>query len=182
MHTTIVATWNTLSKELVAFVNTRVKDEALAKDIVQDVFIKVYTRSHQLKETEKITAWIYQITRHAVADYFRQHARNVETPVLSSENDYHVFNDCVAHCLNVLMATLPDKYRIPLQLAELEGLSQYEIAEQLAISYSGARTRVQRARKLLKEKMDALYHIQTDSYGNILVCEDRVPCCCRREC
>jgi RNA polymerase sigma-70 factor (ECF subfamily) len=80
------------------------------------------------------------------------------------------------------MATLPDKYRIPLQLAELEGLSQYEIAEHLAISYSGARTRVQRARKLLKEKMDALYHIQTDCYGNILVCEDRIPCCCKPAC
>lgn len=181
MHT-IVATWNTLSKELVAFVNTKVKDQALAEDIVQDVFIKVYTRAHQIKEAEKITAWIYQITRHAVADYFRKHVRNVEAPVLSSENDYSEFNDCVAHCLNVLMATLPDKYRVPLQLAELEGLSQYEIAERLAISYSGARTRVQRARKLLKEKMDALYHIQTDCYGNILVCEDRVPCCCRREC
>ena len=45
--------------ELLGFVYKRVKDMALAEDIVHDVFIKVQSKSGQLKETEKITGWIY---------------------------------------------------------------------------------------------------------------------------
>jgi RNA polymerase sigma-70 factor, ECF subfamily len=55
---------------------------------------------------------------------------------------------------------------------------QKELAVRLGISYSGVKSRVQRARQMLKEKMEALYHIKTDGYGNVLVCEDRVPCGC----
>lgn len=80
------------------------------------------------------------------------------------------------------MDTLPDEYRIPLALTELENQSQYQVAQALNISYSGARSRVQRARKMLKQKLDELYYIKTDSYGNIIVCEDRDPCCCSRKC
>jgi RNA polymerase sigma-70 factor (ECF subfamily) len=79
------------------------------------------------------------------------------------------------------METLPDTYRIPLELSETENLSQYEIAKQLNISYSGARSRVQRARNMLRKKFEALYFIKSDAYGNIIVCENRVPCSCSIE-
>ena len=175
-------TWDSLYGELVTFVRSKVKDRATAEDIVQDVFIKVHTKSSQLKEAEKISGWIYQITRNAVADHFRAQSKNLEPANVDWESSHHEFNECVAYCLNVLMGSLPEKYRLPLQLAEVDNLSQYEIAERLNISYSGARSRVQRARRMLKEKLDELYLIKTDSYGNVLVCEDRNPCCCTRKC
>jgi RNA polymerase sigma-70 factor, ECF subfamily len=175
-------TWDNLYKELVLFVQTKVKDKPTAEDIVQDVFIKVHTKSDQLKEADKISGWIYQITRNAVADHFRSASRNVEPVNVNWDSHYNELNDCVMHCLQALMTTLPDKYRVPLELAELENLSQYELAERLNISYSGARSRVQRGRKMLKEKLDALYLIKTDHYGNVIVCENRIPNCCAREC
>ncbi len=175
-------TWDALYNELLSFVYARVKDRSTAQDIVQDVFIKVHTKGSQLREAEKISNWIYQITRNAVADHFRKSSRKIEPVNVNWESSYHEFNECVSHCLRVLMASLPDKYRRPLQLAEIENLTQYEIAEQLNISYSGARSRVQRARKMLKDKLDELYFIKTDSYGNVIVCKDRRPCCCSRDC
>ena len=175
-------TWDTLHDELVAFVQSRVKDKSTAKDIVQDVFIKVHTRSSQLKETDKITAWIYQITRNAVADHYRNASRTLHPVNVDWESTYHEFNDCVSHCLRVLIRTLPEKYRTPLELSEIESLSQYELAERLNISYSGARSRVQRARKMLKAKLDELYIIKTDAYGNVIACENRAPCCCNEKC
>ena len=174
--------WDNLYNELFSFVNLKIKDRSVTADIVQDVFIKVHTKSHQVKETEKITGWIYQITRNAVADHFRIRSRTIAPVNVQWESDNHEFNDCVAHCLKVLMATLPDKYRLPLELTEIENVSQYELADRLKISYSAARTRVQRARKMLKEKLDELYLIKTDSYGNVISCEDRGACCCRRDC
>ena len=182
MQQTASVTWDSLYNELLSFVLVKVKDKCAAEDIIQDVFIKVHTKSHQLKETEKITSWIYQITRNAVADHFREQSKNIAPVNVDWESDHHEFNDCVAYCLRALMTTLPDKYRIPLELTELQDMTQYELAERLDISYSGARTRVQRARKILKEKLDELYLIKTDSYGNVISCDDRVPCCCKRTC
>jgi RNA polymerase sigma-70 factor (ECF subfamily) len=175
-------TWDSLYNELLCFVYNKVKSKATAEDIVQDVFVKVHMKSAQLKEAEKISGWIYQITRNAVVDHFRKLSRTIEPIDVNWESEYQGLNDCVAHCLKVLIKTLPDKYRIPLELTELEDLSQYEVANRLNITYSGARSRVQRARKLLKEKLDELYLVKTDSYGNVIVCEDRIPCCCKRAC
>ena len=174
--------WNDLYDELLSFVYKKVKDRPTAEDIVQDVFIKVHSNSGQLKEADKISGCIYQITRNEVADRFRKASRNVEPVNVDWEGNFHEFNDCVALCLKTLMSTLPEKYRVPLELTEVENLSQYELAERLNISYSGARSRIQRARKMLKFKLDELYMIKTDAYGNVVSCENRVPCCCRKEC
>ena len=178
MHDIPTISWKSLYGQLLNFVEAKVKERATAEDIVQEVFIKIHSKAGQLKETDKITGWIYQITRNAVADHFRKHSRSVQPINVDWESSYHEFNDCVAHCLRVLLGSLPEKYRIPLQLAELDNLSQYEIAEKLNVTYSGARSRVQRARKMLKDKLDELYYIETDSYGNVIVCENRVACCC----
>jgi RNA polymerase sigma-70 factor, ECF subfamily len=171
--------WNNLYKELVQFVSLKVKDKAVAEDIVHDVFIKVHHKSHQIRDNEKITAWIFQITRHAIADHFRNTSRNLTAIPQGSEHEAQEFNDCVAYCLRQLMQTLPEKYRLPLELTELKNHSQLEVATLLGMTYPAARSRVQRARKLLKAKLDNLYIIKTDPYGNVILCESRLPCCCR---
>jgi RNA polymerase sigma-70 factor, ECF subfamily len=175
-------TWHHLYRELFAFVYPKVRDKFATQDIIQDVFIKVHTKAHQVKEAEKITGWIYQVTRNAVADYFRKNAKMVTQATVDWESDHHEFNECVAQCLKSLMESLPEKYRTALQLTEIESLSQFELATRLNISHSGARSRVQRARKMLKDKLNALYRIETDAYGNVIICENRVDCCCKHEC
>lgn len=180
MESLDITTWNQINTELRNFVYKKVKDREVANDIVQDVFLKVQAKIGQLRESEKITGWIFQITRHTIADYFRSKEKTASVPELQWESDAQDLNDCVAYCLNKLVYTLPEKYREALILTEIKNLSQTELANQLGISYSGAKSRVQRGRQLLKEKLHALYTIKTDTYGNIIVCEDKVPCACER--
>lgn len=182
MQEPFILTWDSLYHKLVAFVYAKVKDKPTAEDIVQDVFIKVHTKSYQVKEAQKISGWIFQVTRHAITDYFRASSKTLEPVNVDWDTSGQDLNECVAVCLKALMNTLPEKYRVALQLTELENLSQLELAERLQISYPGARSRVQRARKMLREKLDKLYYIRTDSYGNIIFCENRIPCCCGPEC
>ena len=66
-----IRAWTEISTELRSFVLRKVKDRDVANDIVQDVFIKVQSKISQLRETDKIAGWIFQITRHAITDYFR---------------------------------------------------------------------------------------------------------------
>ncbi len=170
--------WTESRHELKSFVYRRVKDNALAEDIVQDVFIKMHTKIGQLKEAHKMKSWIYQITRNTIYDHYRAKSKTIDFSDLDWESDPQELNNCVASCLGDMLTTLPPKYKEALELTEIDNLSQTELSERLHISYSGAKSRVQRARQMLKERMEKQYNIKTDSYGNVVVCEDRSPCNC----
>ena len=121
-------------RELVVYVNKKVKDKALSEDIVQEVFIKVQTKLGQLKDHSKVTSWIYQITGNTIIDHFRSKSKTLKPADLDWENERHEFNECVASCLSKLLNTLPEKYRVPLELAEIQNLSQTEMLIKLGYS------------------------------------------------
>jgi RNA polymerase sigma-70 factor, ECF subfamily len=181
MKTSEAIIWTKTQHQLKSFVYRRVRDKALAEDIVQDVFLKFHAKLDQLKDTEKISGWIFQITRNTITDYFRSKSKNISSQDLDWESDHQGLNDCVSVCLQEMLLTLPEKYREALELTELNNLSQTELALKLNISYSGAKSRVQRARQMLKEKMDESYRIKMDAYGNVIVCENRLPCNCNQD-
>ena len=175
-------TWNKLYNDLFRFIHSKVKDKSIAEDIIQEVFIKVYTKAHQIKEPDKASSWIYRVANNEVTDHFRKTTKVLDPVNLDDDGVNNNLNESVAQCLKILMASLPSKYREALELTELENLSQHALAERLQISYSGARSRVQRARKMLKAKVDELLVIKTDSYGNVIVCENRGDCGCNYPC
>lgn len=163
--------------DLLAYVIKRVKDRSLAEDIVHDVFLKVQAKATQVRENDKILGWIYSITRNTIIDHFRFQSRIVKADDLDWEEDKKNLNECVERCITEKLSTLPPKYKEALVLSEMQGLSQLELAKQLNISYSGAKSRVQRARQMLKEQMEKEYHVKLDGYGNVIRCENRQSCC-----
>jgi len=160
------------------FVLRYTKDKSLAEDIVHDVFLKVHEKLPQLREKDKISGWIFRIAKNAITDYYRSKAKKISVAELDWDDDGVTLNDCVSLCLREMITTLPDKYREALELAELKEMSQLELSQKLNISYSGAKSRVQRARQMLRAKMDNAYRIQFDHYGNAMVCENPLPCGC----
>lgn len=175
--TAVVLNWNSVQNELKGFVYKRVKDKALTEDIVHDVFLKVQAKIHQLKESDKLFGWIYQITRNTITDHYRKNSKSINPKDIDWESTPPNFNDCVTNAINELIPTLPDKYRIPLEMTELQNISQLEVAEKLGLNYTTAKARVQRARQMLKEKMDEILIVKTDGYGNVTLCKDRGSCC-----
>lgn len=165
-------------RKLKGFVLRRVKDKAIAEDIVQDVYVKIHSKLSQLKTTDKITAWVYQITRNTISDHYRAISKPMLAHEFDWESDRQVLNECASYCLNEMLRTLPEKYRQALELTEFENLSQTELAVRLNISYSGAKSRVQRAKNMLREQMEQSYRIKFDHYGNVVQCENKVPCNC----
>ena len=169
--------WNSVQSELKGFVFKRVKDKALTEDIVHDVFLKVQGRIHQVRESDKLFGWIYQITRNTITDYYRKNSKVIKPADLDWESAAPNFNECVSGVIAELIPTLPEKYRIPLEMTEIQNLSQLEVAEKLNLSYTAAKTRVQRARKILRDKIDEVLVVKTDGYGNVTVCRNRTACC-----
>jgi RNA polymerase sigma-70 factor (ECF subfamily) len=173
----VALNWNNVQSKLKGFVYKRVKDKALTEDIVHDVFLKVQAKIHQVKESEKLVGWIYQITRNTITDHYRKNTRTINLKDIDWESSPPNFNDCVTNTINELIPTLPDKYRIPLEMAEIQNISQLEVAAKLNLNYTTAKARVQRARQMLKEKMAKVLVVRTDGYGNVILCKDRGPCC-----
>lgn len=178
MNTKEILVWNQTQDKLRSFVFRYTKDKAVAEDIVHDVFLKVHSSLGQLKESEKLVGWIFKIARNTITDYFRYKTKSIRYSEIDWDIEKKPLNDCVATCLQDMMTTLPEKYRRALELTEVKEFSQLDLAKELNISYSGAKSRVQRARQMLREKMDAAYLIKFDSYGNVIVCEDKIPCGC----
>lgn len=150
METTII--WNEFSDALKRFIASRVKNNEIADDILQEVFIKIHLNIKTLKKQKSLKSWVFSITNNAINDYLKNNSKN-KTIILDfiepkeETNDEHSAKDCIIP----LIKNLPPTYEKAVFLSEIEGLKQAEIAQQLNISLSGAKSRIQRGRNLLKQ-------------------------------
>lgn len=162
--------WREYRTTLYRFILTRVNDPVMTEDIVQDVLIKVYERLNTLKDQEKILPWMYQITRNVIVDYYRKQRPTEdidETVVVKEINIEEDVGKELAQCLLPMVNQLPSNYRQAIIMAEFDGLTQKEIAQKQGLSLSGAKSRVQRGRKLLKKILLECCRIELDHQGRV---------------
>jgi RNA polymerase sigma-70 factor, ECF subfamily len=169
--------WHEMHSALKGFIAKRIPDESTTDDILQDVFIRIHSHADSLKDASKLESWIYQITRNAIVDYYRsqkhEHDLSEALPV-EEDHDEDDLARQLAPCLRGMIQDLPAKYREALVLTEYEGLSQSDLAARLDISFSGAKSRVQRAREQLKGVLLQCCHFELDRLGKII---DYAPNC-----
>ncbi len=177
--------WETFSIPLQQFIQRRVPDPHSAEDILQDVFLKIHTHIDALHSRDRVAAWIYQIARNAIADYYRLRQQTSDVPETLAAPDDLVDDDVVQDllpCVAAMVDALPEAYHEALRLTEYEGLSQKELSERLGISFSGAKSRVQRARAKIKEQLLECCHFQFDYAGRIIDYQPRCACCASSDC
>jgi len=169
----IESLWAEFSTPLKSFIKKRVKNDQDVDDILQNVFLKIFYNINTLKDADKIHAWVYSITRHALADFYRTRKSEsyiAEFPVeiISDSEDLLTADDEIAQCLTPMINHLPEKYRQAILLTEFQNLTQKELSERMGLSVSGAKSRVQRARLKLKEMLLGCCHLEFDCRGNII--------------
>ncbi len=152
MHPPIQAIWKDLHLELDKFINSKVNDSDLSKDLLQKYLSRFIKRS---------TATVYRAShlmglsnhRNTISDHFRKENKHLkaELPLLLAEapEDEPLYAR-LANCVNSKIAQLPPKYRDAVLLTGFRDLSQQQLADTLDISLSGAKSRVQRAREQLE--------------------------------
>ena len=170
--------WIEYHKEIKRFVISKLKDKDLANDILQEVFLKVHLKMSTLKSDDKIKPWLYQITRNAITDHFRKQKFPMDTASidLPANNDVTNANEPFAACVQPHINKLPLIYKEALTKTEFQNYSQLQLAEELNISYSGAKSRVQRAKELLKIYFKQCCNVSSDKYGNILNFDEKHDC------
>ena len=175
--------WDEFSTALRAFIRRRVKDDHVADDLLQDVFIRIHNKLDSVADEDRLVAWLYRIARNVVTDYYRRQSNapidQGETVTDQGIGDEHI-NEQVGQWLSNLVTHLPDDYREAVMLSELDGVRQTEIAQRIGLSASGTRSRVQRGRKMLKEMLLQCCHFEFDRRGNVIDYQVNADCteCC----
>jgi len=174
--------WEAFHTPLQQFIRRRVSDEASAEDVLQDVFLKIHQHVETLKDVKKLESWIYQITRNAIIDSYRSSrpmttldaVEVLDLPEEVPEDD--VVSELLP-CVRAMVRKLPELDRQALVLTEYQGLTQKEMAERLGLSFSGAKSRVQRAREKLKQQLLECCHFELDRRGHIIDYQARCHSC-----
>ena len=169
MNKNIELVWKQFHQELKIYILSQVKDNDIANDILQEVFIKINENIQSLKDDKKLNGWIYLITRNTIMDYFRKSKLNeTHNSCLCEDLELKEEHIKLARCVRPFILQLSEKDREVLELTDMDKLSQKELAERLGISYSGAKSRVQRAREKLKNLFEQCCTIKYDKYGNVI--------------
>jgi RNA polymerase sigma-70 factor (ECF subfamily) len=174
--------WAEFTEQLRGFIAWRVQDENEVEDILQDVFLKIHAKLPQLRNQDRLHAWVYQITRNAITDYYRRQGKTPDTASqeledLAEEVTPSEVQAEVASWLQPMMTELPEKYRLALLLTDIQGLTQQQLADQLDLSLSGAKSRVQRAREKLKDVLLGCCHLEFDRLGQVRDYQFKEPSC-----
>jgi RNA polymerase sigma-70 factor, ECF subfamily len=136
-----------------------------AEDATQETFLRVLRYSSRLAEVDDPTPWLARIAWRVAIDRAKQFGRKQEIELGDPERtvdeveatgtpaDETVQGAQFGAVLEKLIAALPEKLREPLILSTIEEMSPREVAATLGINEAAVRSRVFRARQILKEKL-----------------------------
>jgi len=176
--------WLQFGAELSAFIRSRVPQKETAEDILQDVFVRIHAGLAGLRDQGRMESWIYQIARNAVADYYRSRRYDAgiteDLPIEDNSDSEENASERLIPAVRGLVEALQEPYREALILTSYQGLSQKELADRSGISFSGAKSRVQRARQMIRDALLACCHFEFDSRGKMLDFYEHFCCCAGR--
>jgi RNA polymerase sigma-70 factor (ECF subfamily) len=178
------APWRPFVDGLRRFIAGRVPD-ADAEDVLQDTLVRLHEAADSLRDADRAEAWVFSIARRAIVDFYRDRERGPdEEPVgrapaeatdeppptenLAGYDGEHDVHEEVLSWLRPMAETLPEMYSHPLIMADFEGHTQQEVADDIGLSLSGAKSRVQRARVKLREQLQECCEVEFGPEGRAL--------------
>jgi RNA polymerase sigma-70 factor (ECF subfamily) len=173
--------WEASSRRLHAWFERRTGNAHDADDLVQETFLRVQSKLDSLRDDERLGAWIGTVARNVLADHGRARGRpdagagdveagdalSEEAQAEASGGDGARLTAAVAGWIEAFLARLEPEDAAILRAVELEGRAQVDVARELGLSASGARSRVQRARARLRRALEACCRFAFDRRGNL---------------
>jgi RNA polymerase sigma-70 factor (ECF subfamily) len=142
------------------------------EDVAQEIFLRVHTSLHQLREPEAFDIWLYRVTMNGVYDYLRRRPRRPEIRMADLlEEQIDAAQESASRqwlrdqeerrrtieCVDGLLAQLCASDRILMVLRSVEGLSLEELSSVLGIKVGAVKVRLFRARNRLRRVLDPDY-------------------------
>lgn len=132
------------------------KNREDAEEVVQDAFIQYHLKRLDFQSEEHIRAWLIRVTinkaKNAARTFWRRHRTSLEETMAAL-----TFDDQESEQLFEAVMALPQKYRIVVHLFYYEDYSVHEMAELLSLSESNVKTRLSRARAMLRDTLKEVW-------------------------
>lgn len=155
----LIERWET---RLLAFIYRYVQNEAVARDLVQETFVRIYRARKQYDPAKPFTTWMFSIAANLCRNHQRWVSRHKETSLETLDESADPGNPVsdIIHGENQqfvakAVASLPHTLRIAVILYYYEDKSYREIADITDCSPRGVESRLYRARKILVRKLQA---------------------------
>lgn len=146
-----------------SFLTQRLKDRETAQDLLQESLVRAITRSKDLRASDRLIPWFFQILRNALIDYYRSHGaegRRNEAflqsleDVESRKKAKKRMEDAMCSCMEGLLPALKPEYAQLIKRIDLENGSIAETAKALKTTPNNVMVRLHRARKALKTSLE----------------------------
>lgn len=164
------------------FVWSRLRDRLAVEDILQEICLKIHTGLDRLRDSERIEGWIFRIARNAIIDYYRGRRPAVELTEemvgFEEDREERKLQERLRRDVQAMVDRLPPSFRETIVMTDLGSASQVERARRTGLSFSGAKSRVQRARARLRRMLLDCCHFQFDRMGRVIDYSPRCDRCC----
>lgn len=172
--------WTEYRSSLQSFLRSKVSSREDAEDLLQEILIKTHANLHTVKEDSSVKAWLMQVANRVIIDFYRKSKRS--TGELTDEgewwDEHNIETDQgLERCVRPFLGALRDDAAELLQAIDLEGRSQKEVAEELGLSYSTVKSRVQRARGELRKIANRCCQLEVDGRGKVIDFKPRSNAC-----
>jgi RNA polymerase sigma-70 factor (ECF subfamily) len=181
----VAGLWSRFAGELHGWLRARIRPPELADDLLQETFVRICRGLPRLREPERLSPWVYRVTRAVLVDHLRR--QHPEQPLGDSDqpaadsaesvSDADSLNELVGGWLREYLAILPPAYREAVELTEVDGITQVDLARRSGLTSSGSKSRVQRGRALLRKALLDCCDLDVDRRGNIVGYRRRPECC-----
>lgn len=150
---------------LCAFVFGIVQNESAAEDVVQELFIRLWTQRGKLNISENVSGYLFRASKNAALNYLRaenNRKKNIDqmpAPEWSTDElplEEFEFSAALHQCIE----QLPARSREVFMLSRFEGLRQQEISDRLGISVKTIKNQIWRSLQFLKTCLE-----QKDAFG-----------------
>ena len=161
--------WRLHHAEIRAFLRNRAGSADEADDLLQEVFLKALLQGKDFCSIENARAWLFQVARNLLVDRLRLTREQVPLPddllaeVLPETDPV----DLLSHCLPRVLSELSAEDRESIVRCDIQGMTQNSFAEHIGLSLPAAKSRVQRARRRLREHLAKACQLTFDEEGKV---------------
>ncbi len=160
--------WTAHEPELRGWLRHRLGNSAEADDLLQDLFLKALRQGERFCSVRNARAWLFEVARNTLADKLRVARVSVELlDDLAAPLDETDTVDALTACLPRVLSELSREDREAITLSDLQGMAQADYAKVKGLGLSAAKSRLQRARQRLKQRMTQGCQVQLDAAGRV---------------
>lgn len=167
------AAWTRHAPELRTWIRHRLGQTPEVDDLMQELFLKAMGQGSKFCAVSNARAWLFEVARNALTDRLKSKRDLVELPddLASEVVDPDTVGQLTA-CLPRVLSELSPPDREAIYLCDLEGMSQADYAAKAGLTLSAAKSRLQRARQKMRDRMIQACQVKLDAQGCV---EDFVP-------